>query len=168
MGLDMYLEGDVYIGGAYHNIKETELTVSKAYKRSGEEDDYTDCDFFPTENLDRIVYRVGYWRKANQIHHWFVQNVQAGVDDCHRYEVTKEQLDELKSLCEGLLKDKDKDRALSELPPQSGFFFGNSDPNNERFWEDYWYDLELTIKNLEVALKYVKDYNADIYYQSSW
>ena len=35
---------------------------------------------------------VGYWRKANQIHKWFVDNVQDGVDDCGEYKVTKEQL----------------------------------------------------------------------------
>ncbi len=36
---------------------------------------------------------VGYWRKANQIHNWFVKNVQGGVDDCGYYGVTKEKLE---------------------------------------------------------------------------
>ena len=40
-----------------------------------------------------------YWRKANAIHKWFVENVQEGVDDCGEYEVTVEQLTELRDLC---------------------------------------------------------------------
>ena len=35
---------------------------------------------------------VGYWRKANQIHNWFVQNVQGGEDDCGIYEVSQAKL----------------------------------------------------------------------------
>lgn len=38
---------------------------------------------------------VGYWRKADDLHAWFVGNVQGGVDDCGFYEVSKEQLEQL-------------------------------------------------------------------------
>ena len=31
----------------------------------------------------------GYWRKANQIHKWFVDNVQGGIDDCRPYPVSQ-------------------------------------------------------------------------------
>ena len=42
----------------------------------------------------RIIEQVGYWRKANQIHNWFVENVQDGEDDCcYHNEVTKEYLE---------------------------------------------------------------------------
>ena len=30
----------------------------------------------------RIMEMVGYWRKQNAIHNWFVENVQDGIDDC--------------------------------------------------------------------------------------
>ena len=43
-----------------------------------------------------IIERVGYWRKANQIHNWFVNRVQDGIDDCeYHHECTKEILEEL-------------------------------------------------------------------------
>jgi hypothetical protein len=46
-----------------------------------------------------VTATVGYWRKANQVHRWFVENVQDGVDDCGRYEVTRDQLEELRTKC---------------------------------------------------------------------
>ena len=46
---------------------------------------------------------IGYWRKANQIHNWFVENVQGGEDDCGTYPVSKEQLEELLEKCEYVL-----------------------------------------------------------------
>lgn len=46
-----------------------------------------------------IMEDVGYWRKANHIHRWFVENVQNGVDDQRVYEVTKEQLEDLMCVC---------------------------------------------------------------------
>lgn len=51
-----------------------------------------------------IMREVGYWRKANQIHNWFVNNVQAGQDDCGTYEVTKDQLEELVAVCNEVLE----------------------------------------------------------------
>ena len=54
-----------------------------------------------------IAEEVGYWRKANAIHKWFVDNVQDGEDDCEYHEVNKEQLKELLDICK-LIKDKCK------------------------------------------------------------
>jgi hypothetical protein len=42
-----------------------------------------------------VIEEVMYWRKANQIHKWFVDNVQDGVDDCKEYWVSEEKLQEL-------------------------------------------------------------------------
>jgi hypothetical protein len=42
---------------------------------------------------------VGYWRKANQIHKWFVDNVQDGKDDCGTYYVRPSQLEALRESC---------------------------------------------------------------------
>lgn len=50
-----------------------------------------------------ITDNVGYWRKANQIHNWFVNNVQDGEDDCGTYEVTKDQFVDLLDICEEVL-----------------------------------------------------------------
>lgn len=106
------------------------------------------------------VVEVGYWRKANQIHQWFVQNVQNGVDECEKHSVTKEQLLELREACSAVLMDKDK--AAYILPTQGGFFFGSTD-------YDEWYlgDLEETIKIIDRATALI-DEGWDITYQSSW
>lgn len=47
------------------------------------------------ERASYVVEAVAYWRKANQIHRWFVENVQGGDDDCREYYVSREQLKEL-------------------------------------------------------------------------
>ena len=48
---------------------------------------------------------IAYWRKANQVHKWFVDNVQNGVDDCGYYEVTIEKLQELVDICREILRE---------------------------------------------------------------
>lgn len=47
-----------------------------------------------------IFDKVGYWRKANHIHAWFVNKVQGGTDDCSYYFVSKDQFLGLKETCE--------------------------------------------------------------------
>lgn len=42
---------------------------------------------------------LGYWRKANHIHNWFVKNVQGGKDDCGTYPVTAKDLMLLRAAC---------------------------------------------------------------------
>lgn len=94
------------------------------------------------------------WRKANQVHKWFVDNVQNGKDNCELYPVSYEKLMELKKLCEKALKTKDG----SILPPQSGFFFGSTD-----FDQWYWDNIELTRKQLSKL-----EPDVTYFYQSSW
>ena len=70
-----------------------------------------------------IVEEVAYWRKANAIHKWFVDNVQSGKDDCDSYEVSREQLVKLLGDCEQVKAHNELAEEL--LPTQSGFFFGS-------------------------------------------
>lgn len=139
-----------------------------------------------------IAEYVGYWRKANAIHKWFVDNVQDGEDDCGYYEVSKEDLEELLSICKAI-KDKcvlvktpivsgrehrngeeiityqdweviDNPAIAQEyLPTQSGFFFGSTD-------YDKWYmqDIDTTIKILTDVLETTDFDNQMIVYTSSW
>jgi hypothetical protein len=104
---------------------------------------------------------IGYWRKANQIHRWFVQNVQNGVDDCGAYKVTKEQLIQLHNTCNDILNDPNLAEQL--LPTQSGFFFGNTA-------YDMWYynDIENTKRIIDEILEYKSYCLDDLYYSSSW
>ena len=90
--------------------------------------------------------QVIYWRKANQVHNWFVLNAQDGEDNCKPCYVSKEQLVELKDLCEQVIEDNDKAEEL--LPTKAGFFFGSID-----FDEGYFFDLEYTVKKIGEVLE---------------
>jgi hypothetical protein len=123
-----------------------------------------------------MFQQVAYWRKANHIHNWFVENVQNGTDDCGCYEVTKEQLEQLLEICivvrdnskmihdsEGETYIKDTSTAERLLPTQSGFFFGSTD-------YDKWYleDIRYTIKELRKILKTTDFEHEIVFYTSSW
>ena len=162
MGLDMWLKAKVYVGGRHSNIESGYIEFEHRYSKEGK-------IRLPTQNLMYVEYDIGYWRKANQIHKWFVDNVQGGEDNCKQYEVSKEQLLELKKICLDILHNKDdKEGALEVLPPCAGFFFGATNTESEEFWQYYFEDLENTVKILDTALQYIELYNADIYYDSSW
>jgi len=108
---------------------------------------------------------VGYWRKANQIHGWFVKHVQGGVDDCSEYPVSLEQLRDLQTLCQKILEMKEsvgdyEDYIDNHLPPAQGFFFGSGNVDGY-----YFTNLERTLCIVEDCLG--SDSN-EFYYQSSW
>lgn len=157
MGLDMYLTGERYVGEEY-DFKGIEKTI--VITQNGEA--------FPTPTSDEaplssIKYKLGYWRKANQIHQWFVKNVQDGEDNCKEYYVTREKLEVLQKICKHIIDTKDMNYAKENLPTQSGFFFG--DTNYE---EEYLYDIQSTLDIIDNALKLQEKYSLDIYYQASW
>ena len=106
-----------------------------------------------------VEIKVGYWRKSNQIHQYFVDNCQGGEDDCRESYVDRDKLVELLDLCKQVLVDHSKAEDL--LPSQSGFFFGNTEYN-----EWYYSDLTDTVEILDNALKMGDDWS--FYYQSSW
>jgi hypothetical protein len=113
--------------------------------------------------LDQYLYKgdeqVGYWRKANQIHRWFVENVQDGVDNCGEYTVTREKLDELLTNVYYVLKKPEQAKDI--LPSQPGFFFGQYEYND---W--YMQDINDTKHILEEVLS---DKSTDSWtYHSSW
>ena len=103
-----------------------------------------------------------YWRKANAIHKWFVYNVQNGEDDCKRYYVSEEKIQELVRLCKTVLKNRDLAKDL--LPTQEGFFFGGTS-----YDEYYFQTLEETAKELSKMLREDKNNQyVSYYYTSSW
>lgn len=155
MGLDMYLCRKTYVKNWSHTPKEQkfEITVKK-----GDE-------FFKGINAERIAYieeEVMYWRKANAIHKWFVDNVQDGEDNCKEYHVGREQLTELMELCKEVIKNPE--RAEELLPTTSGFFFGSSE-----YDEWYFNDLKETVEVI-TKLQQEEDGNpvGSYYYSSSW
>lgn len=111
-----------------------------------------------------ITFDVGYWRKANQVHAWFVRNVQDGKDDCKEYEVSKEKLEELLSICKHILSLKRwKPYAKKHLPSQSGFFFGGTG-----YDEYYLEDIKNTVEIISKVLENFNEVTDSIYYESSW
>jgi len=154
MGLDMYLTGELYIGGQYQHRK---VKGDYTFSMDGKEMTIT------SDQISQIELSIGYWRKANAIHNWFVKEVQGGVDDCQRSHVSEEKLEELKEQCLGVLKNKEK--AAEGLPTQSGFFFGQTAYN-----EYYFEELEETVTIIDKALGLSKKYGIQLnfYYQSSW
>ena len=150
MGLDMYLSKKTYVKYWEHNGDNNyDVKVTKAGNP-------TKID---PKKVSYIVEEVGYWRKANQIHQWFVDNVQGGVDDCRDAYVERGKLEELLNLCKIVSIDKDKAEQL--LPTASGFFFGGTG-----YDEWYYEQINETIEILEEALS---DEEADHFeYHSSW
>jgi hypothetical protein len=152
MGLDMYLSRSTYIGG-YFEHREVSGKVEVKIKDK--------ILKFNPKSISEIIEQVMYWRKANQIHAWFVKNVQNGVDECQRSYVSFEKLKELYDVVCKALDTKD----ASILPPQSGFFFGSTDVDDY-----YWQDLEDTKQILEKIIKEDSETpeGYSYYYQSSW
>ena len=111
----------------------------------------------------KIQVSVGYWRKANAIHKWFVENVQSGKDECKPHYVDRSKLKELKQVCEAVLLSKgNEERIKSLLCPTSGFFFGSTEIDNY-----YFDDIEHTIKVIDLCLSdKFNDWTFE--YVSSW
>lgn len=169
MGLDQYLE-----------IRKSEYR-SKYSKDKGSRmkleypKDIT--EFIPNLTDLRISrqtnYEVGYWRKANQIHNWFMQNCARRdeydnpIDDCRPIEITVDKLEKLLDDCKKVLADHSLAETL--LPTTDGFFFGST-----RYDEYYFGQIEYTVEVIEPVLKFakhkleIKDYTWEVYYQASW
>jgi len=106
-----------------------------------------------------VEVSVGYWRKVNAVHSWFVDNCQGGEDDCRTSYVSREQLQELKDQCEKVIANpKDADELL---PTQSGCFFGGTE-----YDEWYFEGLKETVEIVDRALAMPDEWEFE--YHSSW
>lgn len=183
MGLDMYLHRKLYVKNWDHTRLEErhKITVLKNNQPVAG---------IQPERISHIEEEVAYWRKANQIHKWFVDHCQDGVDDCRDAYVSREQLTELRDLCRLVLdtaKVEDgqvqngaqgtptgwepimeagkvitNPAAVAELlPTASGFFFGSTGYDNY-----YLDDVQFTFDTLDALLK--EESEGDYYYHSSW
>ena len=145
MGLDMFLRKKTYIGGNYEHNK---ITGSIDLYRDGKK---INIDLSKVVEIEEEGI---YWRKANAIHAWFVDNVQDGEDECNEYYVSYEKLKELRDLCLKVIKEKKPEL----LAPRSGFFFGSTEPD-----EYYYNELQRTADEIEKLNE-----GDSYYYQSSW
>jgi len=146
MGLDMYLNARRFL---WH----TDQTLADNLKQVMPE--------LPEHmRIKEVIIEAMYWRKANAIHKWFVDNVQNGRDECQETEVSLEQLEKLLDVIDLVLDDPSLARDL--LPPHAGFFFGGTDVDD---W--YWQDLRETQSKLQDL--FTRDWNSwEFYYQASW
>jgi hypothetical protein len=184
MGLDMYLEGRV---SAYKPWKGEDDKLRKALVSAA-----VKAGLPASDNIDYITItrEVAYWRKANQIHNWFVVNVQDGKDDCGHYYVERDQLRQLRDICQQVIdgcplvdgqvtngysySGGERQAILEEgqvmtnselaerlLPTTSGFFFGGTD-------YDQWYisDLQETVTQIDKCLALPE--HVEFQYHSSW
>jgi len=183
MGLDMYLYKRTYVKNWDHYPKDERhhVTVRKGTALHPE---------IKPERVCYIIEQVAYWRKANAIHRWFVENVQDGNDNCGEHYLERDQIESLVNLCKEVLstvetvegdvstgtsyypdgrvehhskrgpKVAQVSIAEDKLPTQSGFFFGGTE-----YDEYYLEDLKQTVKMLEPLLD---ETEGDFYYRSSW
>jgi hypothetical protein len=121
--------------------------------------------------LDMTIYRcnkegekwetkneVGYWRKFNALHLWFVKDCQNGIDDCGFWEVTKEKLQEIYGILRVSIVDKEPG-----IVPGSGFFFGSTDVN-----DDYWKSCENAMVIFSKLLEETDFDKQKLVYHASW
>ena len=156
MGLDMYLEKDTYIGAQFpHRGIEGEISLSRM---SGKERVPINVQ---VDRVSSITEQVGYWRKANAIHKWFVDNCAKGVDECQRIYVDRDKMEDLLEIVTRVLSRKEE--AERRLPTQSGFFFGDT-----TYDEWYYKDLEDTREILTNVLSEGYQPWVDYYYRASW
>lgn len=148
MGLDMYLTAKRYVSDYNDQDKVISTEIMRHFPELTDE-----------QTVQYVTVRVGYWRKANAIHRWFVDNVQDGKDNCHSYPVPRERLQELRDTCERVLAFREL--ATAQLPPAQGFFFGATELD-----EWYYRDLEETRRIIDAVM--ALPVNWDIEYQSSW
>jgi len=151
MGLDMYLTAKRYVS-QYDN--QDQALNTELMRHFPELEDGM--------SVQEVTVRLGYWRKANHIHKWFVDHCQEGKDDCGDYWVSRDHLNELRALCQQVLDFRHL--AVDNLPTVEGFFFGGTD------YDDYYFrDVENTVKIIDSALKLLDSEKGwDIEYQSSW
>ena len=214
MGLDSYL----YRMPRYKNTTAKEVNAIEGYldwlKAKKEGNEYADCTLkewcgvdeneLPSKDVielyksfyygyGHIMEKVGYWRKANQIHNFFVKNVQDGEDDCsYHNECTKEILEDLLDKCYKVLTGSimmigqvkngqqyvdgewvdcmepgkviiNPEVAEELLPSRGGFFFGSTE-----YDEYYMQDIEDTIEIIKNVLATTDFETQMLAYCSSW
>jgi len=180
----MYLHKVTYVRNWQHDKENSfEVTVTK---------DGNKVDHINSGKINTVKEEAIYWRKANAIHNWFVNNVQDGIDDCGTHEVPFDDLKELLNICEHvlvLLENKEtkviqewagyknggkfyRDLKVYEdcdvinelLPPTAGFFFGSDEI--DEYYKEY---VENTVNELKQLISNRPEEDVVWYeYSSSW
>lgn len=154
MGLDMYLSARRFLWGSYGDQpRNKDDAIADAIRAAMPE--------VGTHQINYVEIEALYWRKANHIHQWFVDNVQDGRDDCGHYHADREQLTALAELCDRVMADRD--RASELLPTTSGFFFGGTE-----YDEYYFKETQRTRDEIRALLDNPDLERWEFQYHSSW
>ena len=162
MGLDQYLTAKKYVSKWDYSGGFDSRVITQEFQ-----------DLLPMDTPDitrygqfagiTVEYPVGYWRKANAIHNYFVQTLGEGVDECQEMYVPRETLSDLRERCQDVIASSDMEQMAKEvgLETVSGFFFGDTDYGD-------WYkeDLKLTGEICDFVLALPEEYS--LHYQASW
>ena len=164
MGLDCYLYKETYITfdeDENGNIIQPECKV--VYNK--EKTKWTEKIESKTFRPSHIVEEIGYWRKANHIHAWFVDNCGHGIDECQHIDVRYDDLLQLKKICETIVKQEEgwEEYAKENLPSRSGFFFGGTE-----YDEYYINDCKHLIDIVNELEKDEENSTQEYYYRASW
>lgn len=138
MGLDMHLYSFPKIEGMnLAEIRSADIHLSELEAEKGAIYEKIKNHIKHFEELDfswrSLRTEIVTWRKANQIHHWFVKFVQNGKDDMCSYEVSKEHLQELYNSCVNVLLKRKAPH--NELPTRTDPFFGSTSYDDYYNWE---------------------------------
>jgi hypothetical protein len=171
MGLDSYLRKESYVKNWKHQTPEEKHTV--VVLKGG----FVRPDIKP-ERVSLITEQVGYWRKFNALHGWFVNECGLGVDECQRIDVSVHNLKKLLGLlkevkeligdsCLGLTEET-IEKVMEIFPTMRGFFFGSTDI-------DEYYNLYIaeTIDLLDDIIKEDEENTkngliSEYHYRASW
>lgn len=132
-----------------------------------------------TNEEESLGKEVAYWRKANHIRQFFVDNCDYDYDnDCVELALTKQNLIDLVETCTDLydeyvgsitddgqiiISDKLIEKCKEKLPTSQGFFFGGSEYDHWYFW-----DIYNTMRMINKVL-YETDWdNEEVYYYEWW
>jgi len=106
-----------------------------------------------------VSLTIGYWRKVNAIHNWFINELADGKDECQRIYADRSELERLSETCKAVLADNSLAEKL--LPTGAGFFFGGTE-----YDEWYFEGLKNTVAQIKEALALGSNWG--FYYQASW
>ena len=170
MGLDMYLEVRKYVSQYDYNNGDRIRTPE--FDALQDASGITDLSKFSEFGGMTVSYPVGYWRKANAIHGWFVRECGGGIDECQDIDVPREKLVELREACDSVLRvpanvnwGLEDAASKAGLLPTRGFFFGSHEM-------DEWYmqDMKYTIEMLDHVLSIVPEdsWHWSFNYRASW
>lgn len=97
MGLDMRLSKKTYVKNWEYMKPEEKVQV----KLSGNEKKIKGINI---DKITNIEEEVMYWRKANAIHRWFIENCGNGEDNCQEIYVSRDDMKKLLSICETIIE----------------------------------------------------------------